>query len=77
MFSSGLYSYSPAVTVKEGVHFYLYSATIMFNGSAKHEPLVQRAVKLEDIGSFGLTELGHGSNVREIETTATYDNETN
>lgn len=34
-------------------------------------------MKTNDIGSFSLTELGHGSNVRSILTTATYDNSTN
>ena len=31
---------------------------------------------LNDIGCFGLTELGYGNNAVEMETTATYDNET-
>lgn len=36
-----------------------------------------RGAKGIDWGSFGLTEVGHGSNVRGIETTATFDPDTN
>jgi len=35
-----------------------------------------RGCSLEDIGCFCMTEIGHGSNVSGIETTATYDHET-
>ena len=31
---------------------------------------------MKHIGSYGQTELGHGSNVRGLRTTATYDKET-
>ena len=31
---------------------------------------------LEEVGCFGLTELGYGNNAVEMETTATYDSET-
>ena len=36
---------------------------------------MNRALLLEDIGCFGLTEFGHGSNVRNIETESIYDHE--
>lgn len=32
---------------------------------------------LEDVGCFGLTELGYGNNAVQMETTATYDDKTN
>ena len=31
---------------------------------------------MEDVGCFGLTELGYGNNAVQMETTATYDKET-
>ncbi len=42
-------------------------------GTKKHEYLIERAFKLEDIGGFALTELAHGSNVKDIQTVAIYD----
>lgn len=40
-----------------------------------HQELLMRGVKCQDLGCFALTEIGHGSNVQGIETTAHYDNE--
>lgn len=73
MTSNAVYSWNPAVSVKYGVHFSLYGKTLMSIGTEKHMPYIQRMMKIEDIGSFGLTEMGHGSNVRGINTTAIYD----
>lgn len=77
MTSNAVYSWSPAISVKYGVHFSLYGKTLMNLGTEKHLPYIYRMMKLEDIGSFGLTEMGHGSNVRGINTTAIYDSNTN
>jgi len=38
-----------------------------------HKTLLEGIDTLEDIGCFGLTELGYGNNAVEMETTATYD----
>jgi acyl-CoA oxidase len=46
------------------VHFHLYAKTILNLGTAKHDQFLERAKTLDDIGSFSLTEMGHGSNVR-------------
>lgn len=77
MMGNALYQWNASHCVKNGVHFYLYMKTILNLGTQKHEKFVERAADIKDIGSFSLTELGHGSNVRSILTTATYDNETN
>lgn len=41
-----------------------------------HDKLLKGIDTLEDVGCFGLTELGYGNNAVEMETTATYDKKT-
>ena len=63
-----------SLVVKFGVQFGLWGGAVLWLGTEKHH---QRYLK--DIGSlalpgcFAMTETGHGSNVRDCETTATYD----
>lgn len=57
---------------KLGVQYGLYVKTITKLGTEKHQVYAERGMKLQDMGCFGLTELGHGSNVQGILTTATY-----
>ena len=46
-------------------------------GTARHhERYLDGIDSLEDVGCFGLTELGYGNNAVEMETTATYDPQT-
>jgi acyl-CoA oxidase len=71
--SWGLISFDQGLSVRLGVHTNLYTDTLRNLGTAKHMPLIRRAFTLEDYGCFGLTELGHGSNVAAIDLTATYD----
>lgn len=61
------------LSVKFGVHAVLYYNCLKNLASEKHLPALERCLTFEDIGCFGLTEFGHGSNVRDIQTTATYD----
>jgi acyl-CoA oxidase len=66
-----------SLLVKYGVQFGLFGGAISQLGSERH-----RREYLPDVGSlelpgcFAMSEFGHGSNVRELETTATYDPET-
>ena len=58
--------------MKCGLHYVLYLDSLENLGTEKHLPLIDRAQRLKDIGCFGLTELGHGSNVAQFGTTAHY-----
>jgi len=63
-----------SVLVKYGVHFGLFCGSIYQLGTTfHHEEFLPAVMRLELPGCFAMTESGHGSNVREIETTATYD----
>lgn len=63
-----------SLTVKTGVQFGLFGGAVQRLGTRRHH-----AAYLEDImtgrllGSFAMTEEGHGSNVQRLETTLTYD----
>jgi acyl-CoA oxidase len=63
-----------SLLVKYGVHFGLFGGSIYLLGTRSHHVKYLRAVStLELPGCFAMTETGHGSNVRDIETTARYD----
>ncbi|KAJ4915192.1 hypothetical protein Rs2_00742 [Raphanus sativus] len=68
----GMYDYS--LNAKLGVHFLLWGNAIKFFGTKRHHDKWLKDT--EDYlvkGCFAMTELGHGSNVKGIETVATYD----
>lgn len=63
-----------SMVIKFGVQFGLFGMSILFLGTEKHHKKYLRDIgTLELPGSFAMTETGHGSNVRDIETTATFD----
>jgi acyl-CoA oxidase len=60
--------------VKFGVQFGLFGGSILQLGTARHHARYLRLVgSLRLPGCFAMTETGHGSNVHDLETTATYD----
>ncbi|MBU2974316.1 acyl-CoA dehydrogenase family protein [Zobellia sp. B3R18] len=66
-----------SLSIKFGVQFGLFGGSIQKLGTKKHHDLyLSQTGKAELLGCFAMTETGHGSNVRGIKTTATYNNET-
>ncbi|PPD94796.1 hypothetical protein GOBAR_DD08189 [Gossypium barbadense] len=71
----GLFDHS--ISIKLGVHFFLWGGAIQFFGTKHHHDKWLRDTENYLIkGCFAMTELGHGSNVRGIETITTYDSNT-
>ncbi|WCJ30874.1 Acyl-coenzyme A oxidase 3 peroxisomal [Euphorbia peplus] len=71
----GIYDYS--LTVKLAVHFFLWGGAIQFSGTKRHHEKWLRDTESYKVkGCFAMSELGHGSNVRGIETVTTYDSNT-
>lgn len=63
--------------IKFGVQFGLWGGSVQWLGTKKHHDKYLKDIgTLELPGCFAMTETGHGSNVRDCETTATYDEAT-
>ena len=63
-----------SVLVKFGVQFGLFGGSIHQLGTERHhERYVADIASLDLPGCYAMTETGHGSNVRDLETTATFD----
>ncbi|MFT3901040.1 MAG: acyl-CoA dehydrogenase [Gordonia sp. (in: high G+C Gram-positive bacteria)] len=66
-----------SLMVKSGVQWGLFGGAVENLGTKRHhDKYVKDLIDLKLLGSFGMTETGHGSNVQSLETTATYDPKT-
>ena len=65
-----------SLMVKAGVLWGLFGGAVENLGTERHhEAYVRKIIDLELMGCFAMTETGHGSDVQSLETTATYDRE--
>lgn len=63
-----------SLVVKFGVQFGLFGGSVYRLGTEKHHERYLSDIGTLDLpGCFAMSELGHGSNVRDLETTADYD----
>jgi len=66
-----------SLVIKFGVQFGLFGGSIHRLGTERHhKKYLNRVGSLDLPGCFAMTEWAHGSNVRELETTARYDSDT-
>ncbi|WP_306364942.1 acyl-CoA dehydrogenase [Nocardia sp. CC227C] len=59
--------------VKCGVQWGLFGGAVENLGTERHKPYVEQLITLDLLGCFAMTETGHGSDVANLLTTATYD----
>jgi acyl-CoA oxidase len=63
-----------SLLIKFGVQFGLWGGAIQHLGTQRHhERYLRRIASLELPGCFAMTEAGHGSDVQQLHTTASYD----
>lgn len=70
-----LLRFDRSLFVKFGIHVGLIQGTIARLGSSRHRAWLESTWNFEQLGCFAMTETDHGSHVRGLETTATFDRE--
>ncbi|XP_024393119.1 acyl-coenzyme A oxidase 3, peroxisomal [Physcomitrium patens] len=67
-------TFDHSLAIKLGVHIHLWGGAIQYLGTKRHHDKWLKITEDYQVrGCFAMSELGHGSNVRGIETVTTYD----
>ncbi|CAO4373524.1 unnamed protein product [Caenorhabditis nigoni] len=69
-----LEAYDQGTSARLFLHGNVFGAAVKSMGTERHKELVEKIENNEIVGAFCLTEIGHGSNTAEVQTTATFDN---
>jgi acyl-CoA oxidase len=62
-----------SLLVKAGVQLGLFGGSIYFLGTERHRAMLDDVASLRLLGCFAMSEVGHGSNVADVETIARFD----
>lgn len=66
----------PDVSVKQALGVSLFTNAVSTLGTERHQPLVDMAWNNQLLSCVALTEVAHGSDTKQMRTTATYNKET-
>lgn len=75
-YTESTFSYEPDSAGKLFLTYTMFTSVLNSLGTARHYKYIEGALNDEIYGCFALTEVAHGSNVKGMKTTATYDVQT-